>query len=76
MVYTATHTTRYIYPQPVSQCLNEARLTPRRLPWQQVHRWHLTVDPEPAAILTRTDYFGNQVSSFSIFEPYYDLLLK
>jgi len=73
MVYTATHTTRYIYQQPVSHCLNEARLTPRRLPWQQVQQWRLTIEPEPLTIATRTDYFGNQVSSFSIFEPH-DLL--
>lgn len=70
MLYTATHITRYKYQQPVSQCLNEARLTPRRLPWQQVLQWGLTVEPKPAAIATRTDYFGNQVSSFSIFEPH------
>lgn len=70
MVYTATHTTRYKYRHAVSHCLNEARLTPRRLPWQQVKQWRLSVDPEPIAIATRTDYFGNQVSNFSIFEPH------
>ena len=36
MQYRATHTTRYRYDGPVSQCHTEVRLTPRSLPWQSV----------------------------------------
>lgn len=70
MLYTATHVTRYRYQQPVSQCMSEARLTPRRLPWQQPLQTRITVVPEPALIQTHTDYFGNSVTSFSVFEPH------
>lgn len=70
MLYTATHVTRYRYQQPVSQCMSEARLTPRRLPFQQPLKTEITVVPEPAAIETHTDYFGNTVTTFSVFEPH------
>ena len=32
MLYSATHITRHFYQSPVSQSLNELRLTPRSLP--------------------------------------------
>jgi transglutaminase-like putative cysteine protease len=70
MLYTATHVTRYRYQQPVSQCMSVARLTPRRLPFQQVLKAAITVVPEPAAIETHADYFGNAVTTFSVFEPH------
>lgn len=70
MLYTATHVTRYRYQQPVSQCMSEARLTPRRLPWQQALQTRVSVAPEPASLETYTDYFGNTVTAFSVFEPH------
>jgi len=70
MVYRATHITRYTYQRRVSQCWNESRLAPRELPSQQVQSTQLEVDPEPAVMTSRTDYFGNQVSSFSVLEPH------
>ncbi len=70
MIYRATHTTRYTYQQPVSTSVNEARLTLRELPWQKVQSSQITVTPEPAAIATRTDYFGNVVTTLSVFEPH------
>jgi len=70
MRYRAVHKTRYTYQEAVSQCLSEARLLPRSLPGQRVHETKLTVSPEPAVFATRTDYFGNLVSAFSVFEPH------
>ncbi len=36
--------------------------------------WHdLTIDPAPAAIRERIDYFGNHVSQFAILAPYTEM---
>jgi transglutaminase-like putative cysteine protease len=70
MLYRALHTTRYSYEGPVSHCLSETRLTPRILPTQNLHDWELMVVPRPAGILSRKDYFGNDVSSFAVLEAH------
>ena len=67
MLYQATHVTRYLYDQPVSQSLSEARLTPRNFPGQSLRQSRLQVDPEPAMFEARKDYFGNDVSTFAVF---------
>jgi transglutaminase-like putative cysteine protease len=74
MLFRVTHTTRYLYSAPVSQCLNEVRLTPRSLPDQYVAATAITVDPAPTTLRHRTDYFGNDVTSFGIFEKHDKLL--
>jgi transglutaminase-like putative cysteine protease len=68
MLYRATHVTRYLYQSPVSQCLSEARLTPRTFGAQLVHESEIKVEPEPSTSERRQDYFGNQVSTFSVFQ--------
>ncbi len=68
MLYRATHTTRYRYEAPVSQCLSEMRLTPRALPWQAVLERAIRTTPEPASVDERKDYFGNTVTLVSILE--------
>jgi transglutaminase-like putative cysteine protease len=70
MIYRATHTTRYTYEGPVSHCLSEARLTPRILSRQRLLDWNLAVSPRPSTIISRKDYFGNDVSSFAVLEPH------
>ena len=70
MLYRAKHTTRYTYEGPVSHCLSEAKLTPRVLPNQHVSDWKLTVSPRPSNILSRKDYFGNDVASFAVLDPH------
>ncbi len=70
MIYRATHTTRYTYEGPVSHCLSEARLTPRILSNQRLLDWNLAVSPRPSSIISRKDYFGNDVSSFAVLEPH------
>jgi len=67
MLYQATHLTRYLYDEPVSQSLSEARLTPRDFPGQVLHQSRLHVDPEPAMFEVRKDYFGNDVTTFAVF---------
>jgi transglutaminase-like putative cysteine protease len=68
MLYRITHSTRYSYPSPVTQCFTEARLTPRVFPGQQVREHSLQVTPFPAFLHERKDYFGNDVSTFAVFE--------
>lgn len=70
MTYRAIHTTEYAYQRPVSHCLSEARLTPRALAWQKVIESHLEISPGAALLQTRSDYFGNTVSAFSVTGPH------
>jgi transglutaminase-like putative cysteine protease len=68
MLFHVMHKTRYIYQTPVSHSLNEVRLTPRRIPGQEVRETAIRVDPEPAFIHHRKDYYGNDVTSFEMLE--------
>jgi transglutaminase-like putative cysteine protease len=68
--YQVTHITRYTYEAPVAQCLNEVRLTPRSLPYQSVSQSVIRSDPEPSSYDRRKDYFGNDVTSFAVFEKH------
>jgi transglutaminase-like putative cysteine protease len=68
MLYELTHTTHYSYEAPVAQCLNEVRITPRAMPGQEVRKTGISVEPAPAFLHHRKDYFGNDVSVFAVFE--------
>ncbi len=71
MIYQVTHITRHTYEEAaVAQCLNEVRLTPRALPCQRVRAHDLHVDPKPATFDHRKDYFGNDVTTFSVLEKH------
>ena len=68
--YRATHVTRYLYGQPVSQCLSEARLTPLSTSNQRLLDFCLAVDPLPSMLDRRRDYFGNEVHALSISQTH------
>jgi len=70
MIFHVTHTTRYIYETAVSHGLNEARLTPRRFPGQEVRETALRVHPKPAFMHQRKDYYGNDVTAFEVLEKH------
>ncbi len=70
MLYRTKHTTRYLYDATVSQCQSEVRLTPRRLPWQTLIESRIDTSPPPASADTREDYFGNEVTTFTILESH------
>ena len=70
MIFHVTHTTRYTYATPVSQGLNEVRLTPRGLPGQRVRESAVRVNPQPAFMHHRKDYYGNDVTSFEVLEKH------
>jgi transglutaminase-like putative cysteine protease len=67
MTYQTTHTTTYLYDEPVAQSISEARLTPRSFEHQKVVEVHIGVQPDFATIETRIDYFGNEVTTIAVF---------
>jgi transglutaminase-like putative cysteine protease len=67
MTYRTTHTTTYRYDEPVSQSISEARLTPRSFDRQRVRDVRIDVQPDFATRQTRTDYFGNDVTTIAVF---------
>ena len=75
MKVLATHITRYWYSDPVSTCHNEVHLAPRPRANQILLDYNLTVNPQPDSVASREDYFGNEVSSFSIHEPHRELIV-
>src|SRR5215813_5172793 len=70
MLYQVTHSTRYSYESPVSHSLNEVRLTPRACHAQKIRAAAIHVQPEPAFMHQRQDYYGNSVASFELFEKH------
>lgn len=72
-VYRIDHQTRYAYGTAVSTSQHVAWLEPRELPFQHVRSFELTIDPPPARIVRRTDYFGNTVHQFQLLRPHVEL---
>lgn len=70
MRYKATHATRYRYDATVSQCQSEVRLTPRALPWQALIESRIEATPGPSSVEAHKDYFGNDVTTFTILESH------
>ena len=54
-------------------CHNEVRLSPRNLPRQRCLSNRLLIKPQPAAIQRRLDFFGNDVSFFTVEEGHQKL---
>jgi len=60
-----THTTRYHYDTPVDYALQKLRLTPQRLPFQEVVAWD--VDVSGGRIEAHyADHFGNHVDLLNV----------
>ena len=70
MLYQITHITTYEYSASVSLCQNLAHLTPRTTAEQQCQQTTLLINPQPSVLSSRTDYFGNQLTFFSVQEPH------
>jgi transglutaminase-like putative cysteine protease len=68
--YRVEHTTRYTYEHPASLCHGDGRLVPRTLPGQRVLRSELRIDPAPASLAERDDFFGNRALFFSVEGPH------
>ena len=72
-IYRVEHTTRYAYDSGVSTSHHVAWLEPRVLPYQDVSDFELLVDPAPARLVRRDDYFGNPVHQFQLLRPHGEL---
>jgi transglutaminase-like putative cysteine protease len=75
MKLVATHITRYLYSGAVSMCHTEAHLAPRPRKNQTILEYALDVRPTPDSMVSVEDYFGNEVSFFSIAEPHRELII-
>lgn len=67
MTYRTVHTTTYRYEEPVAQSISEARMTPRVSDGQRVIETHIEIAPKSATCESRSDYFGNQVTTIAVF---------
>ena len=65
MLFEITHRTDYRYSQPAREAYIEARLTPPLLPSQEILAHAIEFLP-PTAVSTYHDYFGNQVTFYSM----------
>jgi transglutaminase-like putative cysteine protease len=75
MPLRATHTTTYLYSEPVSISHTEVRLAPREDRSQHILEHTLSVHPLPDRLFGHRDYFGNQVTYFSLHEPHQTLTI-
>jgi transglutaminase-like putative cysteine protease len=66
MKYHITHKTSYTYTELVPICHNLVHLAPRTTPHQKCIDYRLEIDPVPAFVSNRDDYFGNRTEYFSI----------
>ena len=69
------HTTRYIYEGPVRDSANQIILFPIKDEYQDVVKQDLTITGHPI-VDTHTDYYGNEVGSFTYSEPHSMLIIN
>jgi transglutaminase-like putative cysteine protease len=65
MLFEITHRTDYRYSQPAREAYIEARLTPPALPSQEILAHAIDFQP-PTEVSAYHDYFGNQVTFYSM----------
>jgi transglutaminase-like putative cysteine protease len=73
MNYRIHHETRYRYGEPTTVSYNEVRLCPQSTKHQKLICKSITVDPRPAEIKERSDYFGNTVWFMAIDQPHKEM---
>lgn len=76
MIYKIVHRTTFKYKYPVSVGKHVACLKPRALPRQHLTQSELHIEPAPATMTERTDYFGNLQSFFTVQEQHRELVVE
>ena len=71
--YRVEHRTHYAHPERVTTSTHVMHLEPRRLPAQEVIDYELAIEPAPASVSRRVDYFGNAVHHVTLLTPYTSL---
>ena len=73
MKYEVTHCTTYHYSEPVTLGHSSTHLTPRTLARQRCLANRLVILPVPSCLRSWTDYFGNEVTYFTVEEEHREL---
>jgi len=76
MIYKIVHRTAYKYKYPVSVGNHVACLKPRTIPHHPLAQCELHIQPVPATITERMDYFGNILYFFTVQEPHTELVVE
>jgi transglutaminase-like putative cysteine protease len=76
MTYRIIHRTTYKYKYPVSSGNHVACLKPRSFPHHQLLENEIDIQPTPAIMTHRVDYFGNLLCFFTIQEPHRELVVE
>jgi len=76
MIYKIVHRTAYKYKYPVSVGNHVACLKPRSLLRHPSAQCELHIQPAPATITERMDYFGNFLYFFTVQEPHTELVVE
>jgi transglutaminase-like putative cysteine protease len=73
--YRVTHSSSYGYSEPASLCHNLLHLTARDTAGQMCSQSQLLIEPLPAVSASKTDYFGNTATFFTVQEPHVKLTI-
>lgn len=76
MIYRIVHRTSYRYKHPVSLGNHVACLKPRNVPHHRLARNQIIIQPSPATLTERLDFFGNLLCFFTIQEPHRELIVE
>jgi len=76
MIYKIVHRTTFKYKYPVTVGKHVACLKPRTLPRQHLAQSELRIEPAPATLTERIDYFGNLQCFFAVQEPHKELVVE
>ena len=76
MKYEVLHETHYSYESPVVLSQQLLHLTPRVAEGQRLEAHTIEVEPAPAEIATRDDYFGNPMRQFMLAAPHSALTVR
>ena len=57
-------------------CHTQAHLSPRACPNQRILEYQFNVSPHPGTTNSYKDYFGNEVTSFTVAEPHRELIVS
>ena len=76
MIYKIVHRTAYKYKYPVSVGNHVACLKPRSHLSHRLAQCGLHIQPTPATITERVDYFGNTLYFFTVQEPHTELVVE
>lgn len=68
------HITKYRYTEPVTDSVNEVRLSPRTNYRQACYHHRIELEPN-ASMLSYEDYYGNRIHSFSVNNPHRELVI-